>query len=43
MNQGNEIERGRSPFMKEKSVIDGAFSYVLWKGNCDAGKLLALA
>ncbi|KAF2168555.1 hypothetical protein M409DRAFT_21306 [Zasmidium cellare ATCC 36951] len=42
MNQGNIVEGERSPFMKEESVIDGAFSYVLWKGNCDAGQLTAL-
>lgn len=37
MNQGDSLSANRSPYMKEQVVIDGAFAYTLWKGNCDIG------
>jgi len=42
MNQGDILSSGRSPYMKEQVVINGAFNYTLWQGDCDIGELTSL-
>ncbi|EMC98522.1 hypothetical protein BAUCODRAFT_138258 [Baudoinia panamericana UAMH 10762] len=41
-NEGDYLEPGRSPYMKEQITIDGLFNYTFWQGNCDLGELTSL-
>lgn len=37
MDASDTVSENRSPFMQEQTVLNGAFAYALWKGNCDLG------
>jgi hypothetical protein len=37
MQNGSTLSPDHTPFMQDQEVIDGAFAYTFWKGDCDAG------
>lgn len=42
MDSSDALSSTRSPFMKEQTVLNGAFAYTFWKGNCDLGMVFVL-